>query len=215
MPRILVFSLIGSVLALLLFAWLAAEVTRGNTAALDTRVRVGLHSLASPVLTAFFRLVTQLGSVAVQLIGTPLIVLAFWRLGWKHRAILYVVAMSGGGLLLYMLKHLFHRARPEAYFGYPLPANYSFPSGHALLSFCFYGVLAAFLAEHQRHRARQIAVWTVAAILILLIGISRIYLSVHYFTDVLAGYIAAFIWTTGITWGYHRLSREQRLAPKS
>src|ERR1700682_753225 len=115
-------------------------------------------------------------------------------MGRRRPAILLVVAAAGAVALDELLKLVFHRPRPEAYFGYPLPSSYSFPSGHAVSSCCFYGVLAAIVTARMRSRAAKSAVWTAAALMAALIGLSRIYLGVHYPSDVVAGYAVAVVW---------------------
>jgi len=100
-------------------------------------------------------------------------------------------------LLDLSLKHAFHRTRPTAFFG-ALPHSYSFPSGHALFSFCFYGVLAGLSAGRTRSQPARILIWTLAAVLVTAIGLSRIYLGVHYPSDVIAGYLAATLWVTAL-----------------
>jgi membrane-associated phospholipid phosphatase len=112
----------------------------------------------------------------------------------RDRALLVVVTMSGAEVLLSILKRHFHRQRPEPFFDTRLPPSYSFPSGHALLSFCCYGLLAALGSAYLRGRIRWL-IRICAAALILAIGVSRIYLSVHYPTDVIAGYLVAIAWT--------------------
>jgi undecaprenyl-diphosphatase len=107
------------------------------------------------------------------------------------------------------LKLIFRRARPEAFFGYAEPITYSFPSGHSIVSACFYGVLAAILTARMKSRARRIAIWMAAALLAFLIGLSRIYLGVHYPSDVLAGYAAAVIWVVAVRTGYERWRLKQ------
>ena len=119
--------------------------------------------------------------------------IVFARLRWKRAALWLAIAMAGSLLLDLALKYAYHRARPTAYFGVA-PSSYSFPSGHALCSLCFYGVLAGLLSARIKSLAWRIIVWTVAAILIIAIGLSRIYLGVHYPSDVLAGYLAATVW---------------------
>ncbi|HLY91696.1 MAG TPA: phosphatase PAP2 family protein, partial [Candidatus Angelobacter sp.] len=79
-----------------------------------------------------------------------------------------------------------------------LPNSYSFPSGHALTSLCFYGVMAGLLSARIKSLPWRIVMWTLAVLLIVSIGLSRIYLGVHYPSDVLAGYLAATLWVTGI-----------------
>jgi len=106
--------------------------------------------------------------------------------------------MAGASILLFTLKNIFQRARPQPFFETLLPASYSFPSGHSLLSFCFYGALAAIVTRRIERRLFQVIVWTFAGSLVALIGLSRIYLGVHYPSDVLAGYTAAFVWIVAV-----------------
>jgi undecaprenyl-diphosphatase len=92
------------------------------------------------------------------------------------------------------MKLLFYRPRPEPFFGLASPITHSFPSGHAMVSCCFFGVLAMILAAREPSRARRISIFAAAAILVALMGFSRVYLGFHYPTDVLAGYAAAVVW---------------------
>ena len=181
-----------------LFIYLAGEVLRGQTLWFDTFVREGIHDWASPRLTWVMRSVTWLGSEAVLV---PLVALLVWRLvaaGRRHAAILLLAACAGGEALDQVLKLVFRRARPEAFFDYPAPIGYSFPSGHSVASCCFYGVAAAILTRRIRSRAGKAVVWAAAALLPLAIGTSRIYLGVHYPSDVLAGYAAAVVWVCAV-----------------
>jgi undecaprenyl-diphosphatase len=91
------------------------------------------------------------------------------------------------------LKYIYHRTRPTAYFGMA-PHSYSFPSGHALCSFCFYGVMAGLLNARIKSLAWRLLIWLAAVALVIAIGLSRIYLGVHYPSDVVAGYLAATVW---------------------
>jgi undecaprenyl-diphosphatase len=200
--RDLIAGYIAAVAALMLFGWLARDVLRHQSIRFDAVVRDAVHSLASPGLTTFFGAVTWLGS---ELFLLPFGALVVWRLaaaGRKHAAVLLVLAAAGGELLDQILKLAFHRGRPAAFFGYPLPETYSFPSGHSMVSICFFGVLAAVLTARMASRARRAAVWAAAVAVVLMIGVSRIYLGVHYPSDVVAGYCAAIIWVAAVRAGY-------------
>ncbi|HJT90229.1 MAG TPA: phosphatase PAP2 family protein, partial [Bryobacteraceae bacterium] len=113
-----------------------------------------------------------------------------------------VICALGGQALDEILKLEFRRPRPEAFFGYPEPGSYSFPSGHSVASCCFYGVLAAILTARMRSGARKAGVWTAAGFLVAAIGFSRIYLGVHYPTDVIAGYAAGVVWVAAVRASY-------------
>lgn len=104
-----------------------------------------------------------------------------------------LLCLLGGVVLNELLKRLFERARPDA-FQVVEAAGYSFPSGHAMVSLCFYGMIAFLIARNIPLWYWRLVVIVSAALFILLIGISRIYLGVHYPSDVLAGYTAGTMW---------------------
>jgi undecaprenyl-diphosphatase len=180
-------------IAALCLVWLAAKVTHGQTTSLDANVRQWIHSISSPMATRLFFAITFLGSQPCVIgISACYAILMFWKRRRDH-TLLVVATMSGAELLLPILKTHFHRQRPEPFFGDRL-SSYSFPSGHALLSFGCYGLLAVLASASLRPRIRWL-VRTCSAVLVLAIGVSRIYLGVHYPTDVIAGYLAAIAWT--------------------
>lgn len=185
-------GLLAAVLSLFLFARLATEVREGETASFDNAVRTWVHQFASPGMTQAMKFVSLLG-YDILIAELVIAVLIFLRIGWRRAAIWLAVTMAGAVLLDVTLKHVFHRERPVPYFG-GAPHSYSFPSGHALASFCFYGVLAGLIADRVERLSVRIAVGVLAALLVLAIGLSRIYLGVHYPSDVVAGYIAAAMW---------------------
>ena len=181
-------------LALILFVWLAREVMRGDAMRLDTPIRNAVHARSSPPLTAMMRGVSLVGS---EVVLVPLgVILVWWLLAANRRrvAVVFAVAALGAEALDQIMKLLFHRPRPEPFFGLASPITNSFPSGHAMVSCCFFGVLAVILAARERSRLKRMAIFAAAALLVALMGFSRIYLGFHYPTDVLAGYAAAVIW---------------------
>jgi undecaprenyl-diphosphatase len=191
------FSLLGALLiavtALFVFGWLAEEVLEGDTHKFDAFVRNAVHQLTTPGLTHLMQAFSVLGSVAVITTLTLLAICALVCFHQARTAALVAITMLGAGVLDLALKHTFHRARPIGFFGIS-PSSYSFPSGHALGSLCFYGVLAAILSARVRGRGARFCIWIAATILLTLIGFSRIYLGVHYPSDVIAGYCAAAVW---------------------
>jgi undecaprenyl-diphosphatase len=190
-----------AVLAVFLFGWLADEMREGDTLAFDLKVRAAVHAVASPRLTHLFISISRWGGpgVLIPVAGALGIVFALKR--WSRGALLLFLSMIGAWLLNASLKDAFHRQRPEAYFGYPLPTSYSFPSGHALFAFCFFTTAAALLAPRLGHPALRWLVWILAAGAIVAVGFSRIYLGVHYPSDVAAGYAAGAIWVAVIAVG--------------
>jgi undecaprenyl-diphosphatase len=190
-----------AVLALFAFAWLADEMLEGDTLAFDLRVREAARALASPGTTKALILVSGIGSPAVLgTLGAVLTVLFLWRRWWRG-AVLLPVALIGAGVLDTALKLAFRRNRPTPFFDYPLPTSYSFPSGHALFAFCFFTAAAALLAPRLGSLVLKVLVGIAAAAAVLAIGFSRIYLGVHYPSDVIAGYAAGLVWSSVIIAG--------------
>lgn len=192
-PTIIPISLGLATVALLCFSWLSEEVLERGTARFDSSVRGVVHQYASPPVTAIFKFVTNLGDWPVVLAGTLALIFYFlYRRDRDHLGVL-LVTMAGAGVLDGVLKLAFHRLRPDPFFG-AKPTTYSFPSGHALISFCFYGLIAGMINFQLEERRLRALVWLIAGLLIGLIGLSRIYLGVHWPSDVVAGYAAAIIW---------------------
>jgi membrane-associated phospholipid phosphatase len=190
----LALGLLAAGVVLMAFAGLANEVREGETEHFDESIRFAVHGLASPPITAIVIAATELGSPAVLLPGTVIAAFVFLRLRRVRAAILLLVTMVGATLLNWLLKLLFQRTRPVPFFGLDAPSSYSFPSGHALASFCFYGALAALITARLRSRWLRLAIWALAVLVIVAVGFTRIYLGVHYASDVIAGYAAAFVW---------------------
>jgi undecaprenyl-diphosphatase len=203
-------GLVASALALLLFVWLGLQIRSGSPTLFDLAGRNGLRSLASDTLSTIMWGASVYGAPS-RLSPLGLLAAALFLIrGWRRGALLVLVTMAGAWLLDTGLKLLFARARPEPFYDYyRAPASYSFPSGHALFSVCFFGGLAVLLAHRINSRAAQAAVWLVAVVLILLIGSSRVYLGVHYPTDVVGGYAVGVAWVTAVAFG-DRLAEHRR-----
>lgn len=187
-------SLGVAVLSLFLFAWIAENVSHDRTVSFDLAVRMRIHEYASPGLTKAMIAISFLGGDGLT-IAAILSVGVFLYFHWRRATLWLVVTILGALVLDLTLKYAFHRARPTPFF-VALPRTYSFPSGHALFSFCFYGVLAGLLIGRTRSRLAKVVIWTSAAILVGAIGLSRIYLGVHHPSDVIAGYLAASLWVS-------------------
>jgi undecaprenyl-diphosphatase len=192
-PAAIPVSLGLSIASLVLFSWLANEVLRKHTDRFDDTVRSVIHDFASPALTAVMRFITNLGDWQVVMTATLCLLAYLWYRRDNTHILVSLVAMMGAGILDASLKLAFHRARPDPFF-ISKPSTYSFPSGHALISLCFYGLLAGTLAHNLRAKWQRILTWTAAALLIAMIGLSRVYLGVHWPSDVIAGYAAALLW---------------------
>ncbi len=180
------------VACLLVLGSLADAVREQEAFALDTVATSFLHGLASPALDQIMNAATFMGSTLVL---PPLFAIAVTWLARLHRSreALFLAVASGGSLVLNeTMKLFFHRPRPQVDWAQVLP-DYSFPSGHAMNSVVFYVALAVVLWSVRGRRIGLVAL-AVGIALSLLVGVSRIYLGYHYFTDVAGGLLAGTVW---------------------
>ena len=176
------------------FGEIAEEVAEGHPFAFDVPVLEWLHSISGPTLNTLFLALSALGfSGGVVPVDIVLVlVLALRR--HPRSATFAAIALVGSALANVAAKHLFARARPALWVSLSPESTYSFPSGHAMGSATLAAVLAC-LAWDTRWRWPVIAL---GALFTLGVGLSRMYLGVHYPSDVLAGWSAAIAWTLGV-----------------
>ncbi len=171
---------------------IAEDVREQEANVLDSVLDPALHRLASPALDAFMTTMTLLGSMPILPILFVVAVGLLVRERLMREATLLVVALGGSVAINQLLKLVFHRPRPQLAWASTNP-EYSFPSGHAQNSLVFYLGLALIVWMVWGRRRGIVAV-AGAVVLALLIGISRLYLGMHYFTDVVGGYFAGLSW---------------------
>jgi undecaprenyl-diphosphatase len=187
-------GLLAAAIVMVLFAVLASEVLEGETQHFDDAVRMTVYGVASPRATTVLHAITQLGSPLFLLPMTLVASLIFLRRRRIRGAILLTATMVGVSLLNWILKSVFQRPRPLPFFGLTVPASYSFPSGHSLAAFCFYGALAALVTARLRSTFWSALVWAGAVVIIAAVGFSRLYLGLHYPSDIIGGYATGFVW---------------------
>ena len=158
-----------------------------------------VHRTSQPALTEVMKVASYIGEAANVQFLTLAAVVAFWIKGKRRDGLVLAVTILGAGVLGNVLKLCFHRARPVPYFGLATPATFSFPSEHALMAICFYGVLVHLSNSHVPSVRIRAGIWAVAVSMTLVIGFSRIYLGLHYPTDVVAGYAAGAAWVSAVT----------------
>ena len=185
-----------SLLALWVFGAITEDVLMQDPLTrFDVMVLESLHRHATPSGVAFFRMISRLGGpvtmIALAVAGAVLlarrrewIVLAGW-----------VAAFAGGTILDQWLKLVIQRPRPSYAATLMTHPTWSFPSGHAMGALVGYGMLAyVVLTFWNPSRRTQVAIVAATALVIVAIGLSRLYLGVHYFSDVIGGYAAGVLW---------------------
>ena len=184
--------LIGYLLILSIVAWLCTEVWEQEAFSLDSSLLLWIHQFANPQLDSLMLFITALGDPGMVI--TVFISTIAW-LGMKRRytdVIRFIIACVGGVLLNQVMKLFFAKPRPELWMRLISEHSFSFPSGHAVGSMVVYGFIAYILAREFSIYQRYI--YAVASTIIIAIGFSRLYLGVHYPTDIIAGYGVGILW---------------------
>ena len=192
-----VFLIGGAVIAIIAtmsFAELAEHVLAGGTQAFDVAILQWLHAHQSPLLTSLMVEMTYLGTGTVVITVVGVAALFLWHTEHKHSARLLLAATIGNILLNGALKLVYHRPRPTVFAWQTVAVSSSFPSGHAMSATVVYGTVAYLLVRLQKHTWAKVLTLSGAIILILLICLTRLYLGVHYPSDVLGGIIVGVAW---------------------
>jgi membrane-associated phospholipid phosphatase len=185
-----------------LFGAIADEVADQDTG-IDQRFADWLHLHATENRTDLFTAITRLGNVSTLLVVVGFTAVWLWVRRRFQELTLLIAAFVGAEILTVGLKLGFRRERP--FFADPLASesSYSFPSGHSSVSLAVYGTIGFILARHLGDRRAQIGALVAAALLIVLIGFSRLYLGVHFLTDVIAGFSLGLAWVAGCVVALH------------
>jgi undecaprenyl-diphosphatase len=197
------------------FLKLVSEIREGDTRGADQAILLALRDpkdLSHPIgpywIEVMCRDLTSLGSPSVLALITIAAVSYLWIDGKRAAALFVAIAIAGGAVLESLLKLGFARPRPELV-SHLVDVNwFSFPSGHATMATITYLTLGVLLARVQKRRRMKVYLLAVATILALLVGFTRVYLGVHWPTDVLAGWCIGTAWALGCwliaTWLQHR-----------
>jgi membrane-associated phospholipid phosphatase len=191
------FVLAGIILFLFCFAFwkFAQEMLEKELHSFDYGIIEWSQTFITPGLTNVMKFFTLIGSIKAIAFFFVLSVLLMW---WKRKrweAAFLLGALSGSIVFNLVLKLIFHRERPTIH---PLikETGYSFPSGHSMQSFVFYSIIGYFLFLFFKRKSAKAAIVVLTAGLIFMVGISRIYLGVHYPSDVVASFAAGATWLT-------------------
>ncbi len=183
------------------FAAIADEVHEQERFVFDDPLLLWMHAHSSTYLDHFFVFMSAIGYASgVVLIDVGLMAWLVSRRYWRD-ALFFGFAVGGSALLNVLIKHVFARERPSLWVSISPEATFSFPSGHAMGSMTL-GLAVVVLCWPTRWRWRAVAV---AAPLVFLVGASRVYLGVHYPSDILGGWLAACGWVLGIAMLVYRV----------
>jgi membrane-associated phospholipid phosphatase len=190
----LIFGLILSALCIWMFHELAEAITsRSLMTQFDTALAEALHEGMTPQTVQAYHFITLFGMQIVHVLTVLVSIYYAYKRLWLRLGV-WLTAIAGGQVLNYLLKAVFDRPRPTFAQPFAVEANASFPSGHAMMAVITYGMLAYFTCRRVDDRRLRLVIIFTAVVIVLLIGISRMTLGVHYFSDVVAGYLAGGVW---------------------
>lgn len=182
-------------IASVLFAVIATTLaTKDSILQLDLQVLVWLHTHGSPAFTGFLLAISQLHSMVGVGFFTILLAVVLARRHKWYWVLALGLAVGGGMLLNAILKLAFHRARPVWDDPLITLASNSFPSGHAAGATLFYGFLTIYVLSHVKELSWRVICVIAAVVMVALVAFSRMYLGVHYLSDVLAAMSASTAW---------------------
>ena len=195
------FSFIVALGAVSIFAVIAERVLEGATVRLDEAILTWVATHRTPALDQVALEVTALGNTATLAVLILAVSVFLWLTRHRISVYLLLIALAGGAILNATLKDVFGRPRPRVVEWGTDVASLSFPSGHAMSAMVAYGTVAYLCGRLEPTPRLRWTTWGMATLLILGIGASRIYLGVHYPSDVLAGFIAGLAWVALVVSG--------------
>lgn len=202
--------------ALLCFGLLTNEMLEGETVAFDRSILLAFRDpanladpLGPPWVADAVRDLTSLGSTVMLVLIVTAVAGYLLLDGKRASALLVLVSVLGGATLSRLMKALFGRQRPDIVPHLMDEHSLSYPSGHALMSAVLYLTLGALLARAQDGRRQQAYLFGVAVLIAFIVGMSRLYLGVHWPTDVLAGWCVGAAWAMGCLLAANLLERRR------
>ena len=214
---LLLTGLVFSAIVMLTMAEFHEEVGEPMLSRLDPVILQAIHARDTPTLTRLAFTLTWIGSPVVLVPVITLAATVLWRAKLRRDAVLLFAAMAGGAVLDTLLKLHFRRVRPDVPWAFVTEHSFSFPSGHSAGAVVLYGMITYLLWSHLGRAWHRAAVTLVALLLIAGIGASRVYLGVHYPTDVAAGYLVGLMWLVPVIGTNEYLNRigARRADPQS
>lgn len=194
LAAVLTLSFVAAAVAIAIFAQLAEGVLEGDTQGFDEAVLTWFQTHRTPGLNRVMLEITALGSGSVIIMVVLLASVFLWLTHHKWSVYVLLLVVFGSKLLNTMLKGGFGRERPSIVESITDVNSLSFPSGHAMSSIVAYGSIAYLISRLEPSWRLRYAIWIFVILLVLAIGVTRMYLGVHYPSDVIGGYLAGVAW---------------------
>ena len=179
----------------------------------DETLASWFHAHGTPLGDRFFVIISLIGSPASMAVLFAAAVLYLWRAKQRTLLVAWILSYVGGTILDGVIKMVVKRPRPEFASQFLHFNSWSFPSGHSMGSLIGFAMLAYTIIRVRavKSTAAQIGIWAGAVVMVVLVGYSRIYLSVHYLSDVVAGYTLGLLWLAVCFTGLQMVSRRAEL----
>jgi undecaprenyl-diphosphatase len=185
-----------SVVSIIGFSLISLFISDQKIIYFDRTIIDNVQGLETPFLTIVMKFFTFIGSAPFVIVLSIFLLFFLYKvLHHRFELILFVAAIAGSAILNGILKQFFQRVRPDFHRLIDIE-GFSFPSGHAMNAFTVYGIISFLLWRHIPSRLGRGALLLISTVMILTIGISRIYLGVHYPSDIVGGYFASGFWVT-------------------
>jgi undecaprenyl-diphosphatase len=197
-------SALISILCALGFACMALLYSSRYMKSFDSSIISSVQGMEAPAMTTIMKFFTFIGAgLPIVIIAVLTLIILYFILGHRRELILFTTAVIGSALLNVLLKLMFHRPRPDIH-RIIEATGFSFPSGHAMAAFSLYATLIFLLWKNAATGSARVLLVLIGSAFIAAIGLSRIYLGVHYPSDVISGYLASGFWVFLSIWLYRR-----------
>jgi undecaprenyl-diphosphatase len=184
----------GAALALLAFVRITRELIEGDVGAVDRVILLAVARTRAPWMTVAAIDVTALGSITLVVLFSAFTLVVLLVLRDRLGALQLLAASAGAGILTMVTKNAIERIRPEEAQQLIVVSGFSYPSGHSLSTSALYLTIAIIAGRHVQHSGARAAIFLAVATVLLMVGASRVYLGVHYATDVVSGISLGAAW---------------------
>jgi undecaprenyl-diphosphatase len=184
----------GRALALLVFVRIIRELIEGDVGALDSAILLAVDNRRTPWLTITAVDVTALGSITLVVLFSAFTLVVLFVLRDRMGALQLLAASAGAGILTLVTKDMIERVRPAEAQQLIVVSGFSYPSGHSVATSALYLTIAIIAGRNVEHSGARAAIFLAVSAVLIMVGASRVYLGVHYATDVISGILLGAAW---------------------
>jgi len=184
----------AAALALVVFVWITRELIEGDAGAVDNAILLAVTKMRTPWLTIAAVDVTALGSITLVVLFSAFTLLVLLVLRDRMGALQLLAASVGAGILTIVTKDIIERSRPAEAQRLIVASGFSYPSGHSVSTSALYLTIAIIACRHVKHAGARVAIFLAVSAVLIMVGASRVYLGVHYATDVVSGISLGAAW---------------------